>query len=73
MVPDMAPIIVTEEVVNLPNTLQPNKTGGPDKIPSRFLKDYGTLLSPALTQASLRCSYKPYKYKSNCSILGSYR
>ena len=74
MVPDMASIIVTEEgVVNLLNTLQP---GGPDKIPSRFLKEYGTLLSPALTQifqASLRCSYKPYKYKSNCSISGSYR
>jgi len=35
MMPDMEPIIVTEEgVVNLLNTLQPNKAGGPDKIPS---------------------------------------
>jgi len=50
MVPDIEPIIVTEEgIVNLLNTLQPNKAGGPDKIPSRFLKEYGTLLSPALT------------------------
>jgi len=38
MVPDMAPIIGTEErVVDLLNTLP----GGPDKIPSRFLKEYG--------------------------------
>ena len=61
MVPDMEPIIVTEKgVVNLLCTLQPNKAGGPDKIPSRFLKEYGTFLSPALTlifQASLNQVY----------------
>ena len=34
-VPDMEPIIVTEGVVNLLNTLQP---GGPDEIPSKFHK-----------------------------------
>jgi len=37
---DMEPFIITEEVVNLLNTLQPNKASGPDKIPSRFLKEY---------------------------------
>jgi len=40
MVPDMEPIITEEGVVNLLNTLQPNKAGGPDKIPSRVLKEY---------------------------------
>ena len=50
MVPDMEPIIVTKEgIVNLLNTLQPNKAGRPEKIPSRFPKEYGILLSPALT------------------------
>jgi len=50
MMPDMEPIIVTEKgVVNLLNTLQPNKASGLDKILSRLLKEYGTLLSPGLT------------------------
>ena len=66
-VPDMEPIIVTEEgVVNLLNTLQPNKASGPDKIPSRFLKEYGALLSPVLTlifQASLNQGKLPSDWK----------
>jgi len=48
MVPDLEPIIVTEErVVDLLKTLQPNKADarGPDKIPFRLLKEYGTFLS----------------------------
>ena len=43
-------------VINLPNKLQPSKAGGPDNIPSRFLRDYGPFLAPAITlifQASL--------------------
>jgi len=67
MVPDMEPIIVTEEgVVNLLNTLLPNKASGPDKIPSKFLKGYGTLQSPALTlifQASLNQGKLPSDWK----------
>ena len=63
----MEPIIVTEKgVVNLLCTLQPNKAGGPDKIPSRFLKEYGTFLSPALTlifQASLNQGKLPSDWK----------
>ena len=40
-VPDMEPIIVTEEgVVNLLNTLQPNKASGPDETQFTFLKEY---------------------------------
>jgi len=36
-VPNMEPITVTEEgLANLINTLQPNKAGGPDGIPSDF-------------------------------------
>jgi len=66
MVPDMEPIIVTEGVANLLNTLQPNKAGGPDKISSRFLKEYGALLSPALTlifQASYNQGKLPSDWK----------
>jgi len=67
MVPDMEPIIVTEErVVNLLNTLQPNKAGGSDKILSRFLEEYGTLLSQALTlifQASFNQGKLPSDWK----------
>ena len=63
----MEPITVTEEgVANLLNTLQPNKAGGPDGIPSRFLKDYGTLLAPDLTlifQASLNQGKLPLDWK----------
>ena len=41
IVPEIEPITVTEDgVINLLNKLQPNKAGGPENIPSRFLRDY---------------------------------
>jgi len=63
----MEPITVTEGgVANLLNTVQPNKAGGPDGIPFRFLKDYGTLLAPDRTlifQASLNQGKLPLDWK----------
>ena len=49
IVSEMEPITVTEDgVINLLNKLQPSKAGGPDSIPSRFLRDYGPFLAPAI-------------------------
>ena len=68
----MESIIVTEERVNLlHNNLHPNKVGGPDKMPSRFLKDYGIFIAPGLTlifQASLNQGKLPSDWKYSAIV-----
>jgi len=67
IVPEMEPITVTEDgVINLLNKLQPSKAGDPDSIPSRFLRDYGPFLAPAITlifQVSLNQEKLPQDWK----------
>ena len=56
-------IIATEGVVNQLNTLQPNKASGPDEIPSRFLKEYRTLVLTLIFQASVDQGKLPSDWK----------
>ena len=65
--PDSPPIIVTcDGVTRLLSNLHPNKAAGPDKLPSRFLKQFAIDLAPMLTliyQASLNQGSVPEDWK----------
>ena len=66
--PDSPPIRVTHEGVSrLLSNLHPNKAAGPDKLPSRFLKQFANDLTPMLTliyQASLDQGSVPEDWKA---------
>jgi len=65
--PDMDCIEVNVEGVSqLLTNLDPQKTGGPDNIPTRFLKEFSTQLAPCLTiifQASLEQGIVPIEWR----------
>ena len=65
--PDSPPIRVTHKGVSrLLSNLHPNKAAGPDKLPSRFLKQFANDLTPMLTliyRASLDQGSVPEDWK----------
>ena len=65
--PDLPPITVSNEgVLRLLSHLHPQKATGLDEIPSRFLKEFASDLTPMLTllfQASLKQGTIPEDWK----------
>jgi len=69
IVPEMESITVTEDgIINLLNKLLPSKAGGPDSIPSRFLRDYGPFLAPAITLIFQASIFKPGEIATKLEI-----
>ena len=68
LLPDMPSIqVYPQGIQHLLNNLDANKSGGPDKLPARFLKEVAGEIAPALSiiyQASLDQGVLPAVWKT---------